>query len=50
MDIEGGEPKALAGVDIERFKPRLACIEVVVRSGAPRRAERLDQGFGLDGL
>lgn len=27
MDIEGGEPKALAGFDIERFRPELVCIE-----------------------
>ena len=31
MDIEGGEPKALAGFDIERFKPELICIEVGAR-------------------
>jgi FkbM family methyltransferase len=27
MDIEGFEPQALAGFDIERFKPELACVE-----------------------
>ena len=27
MDIETWEPKALAGFDIERFKPQLVCIE-----------------------
>jgi hypothetical protein len=27
MDIEQGEPAALAGFDIERFKPELVCIE-----------------------
>ena len=27
MDIEGAEPLALAGFDIERFQPELACIE-----------------------
>ena len=27
MDIEGAEPLALAGFDIARFKPELACIE-----------------------
>jgi FkbM family methyltransferase len=27
MDIELGEPKALAGFDIDRFKPTLVCIE-----------------------
>lgn len=28
MDIERAEPMALAGFDIDRFRPRLACIEV----------------------
>ncbi len=28
MDIEGFEPIALAGFDIERFRPALACVEV----------------------
>lgn len=27
LDIELAEPKALAGLDIERFKPALACVE-----------------------
>jgi FkbM family methyltransferase len=27
MDIELGEPRALAGFSIERFKPRLVCVE-----------------------
>jgi FkbM family methyltransferase len=27
MDIEGHEPKALAGFDIKRFQPRLVCVE-----------------------
>ncbi len=27
MDIEGAEPLALAGFEIERFKPELACVE-----------------------
>jgi hypothetical protein len=27
MDIELSEPKALAGFDIQRFKPSLACVE-----------------------
>lgn len=27
MDIEGGEARALAGFDVERFRPELACIE-----------------------
>ena len=29
MDIEGGEPKALAGFDIERFRPELVGIEAM---------------------
>ena len=33
MDIEGGEPAALAGFDIQRFRPELVCIE-----GSPKRA------------
>jgi FkbM family methyltransferase len=28
MDIERAEPLALAGFDIDRFKPRLACVEI----------------------
>jgi hypothetical protein len=28
MDIELWEPKALAGFDIDRFRPQLVCIEV----------------------
>jgi len=27
MDIEGGAPKALAGFDIEKYRPKLVCIE-----------------------
>lgn len=38
MDIEGGEPKALAGFDIKRFRPRLVCIEAGLK-GSKRRAE-----------
>ena len=30
MDIEGAEPQALAGFDIQRFKPKLVCIEAMV--------------------
>jgi FkbM family methyltransferase len=32
IDIEGAEPAALAGFDIDRFKPRLVCIEAHVKS------------------
>jgi hypothetical protein len=28
MDIEGAEPEALAGLDLGRFRPELACVEV----------------------
>jgi FkbM family methyltransferase len=28
MDIEGAEPRALAGFDIDRFRPELVCIEM----------------------
>jgi hypothetical protein len=31
MDIEESEPQALAGFDIQRFKPALVCIEAVER-------------------
>jgi hypothetical protein len=27
MDIEGGAPKALTGFDIEKYQPKLVCIE-----------------------
>jgi hypothetical protein len=30
MDIEREEPRALAGFDIDRFKPQLVCIEAHV--------------------
>jgi FkbM family methyltransferase len=29
MDIELGEPKALAGFDIERYRPQLVCVEAM---------------------
>jgi FkbM family methyltransferase len=32
MDIEGAEPLALAGFDIERFKPELLCVEAKVKN------------------
>ena len=35
MDIELGEPAALAGFDIERFRPELVCIE----AGKPVREQ-----------
>ena len=33
MDIELAEPKALAGFDIERYRPLLVCVEAHPRSG-----------------
>lgn len=40
MDIEGAEPLALGGFDIERFKPGLACIEA-----KPRNREKILKYF-----
>ncbi len=40
MDIEGGELQALAGFDIDRFKPQLCCIEA-----KPANREKLDAYF-----
>jgi FkbM family methyltransferase len=34
MDIEGAEPLALAGFDIERYKPALACVEAKLMNRA----------------
>lgn len=36
MDIEGAEPLALAGFDVERFRPALACVEA-----KPENRERI---------
>jgi hypothetical protein len=43
MDIEGHEPKALAGFDIERFRPELVCIE------APANPEKIAAYFAQHG-
>lgn len=32
IDIEGAEPQALAGFDIDRFKPELLCVEAKVKN------------------
>lgn len=40
IDIEGFEPLALAGFDIERFRPRLACIEA-----KPKNREKILKYF-----
>ena len=49
MDIEGGEPKALKGLDIDRFRPELVGIEtaggtkdVVEKYFADHGYERID--------
>lgn len=44
MDIEGGEPAALAGFDIERFRPELVCIEAGAKISGHR--EKLLAYFG----
>ena len=44
MDIEEAEPAALAGCDIERFRPELVCIEV-----GQRTRERLLAYFSAHG-
>jgi FkbM family methyltransferase len=44
MDIEGGEPAALAGFDINRFKPELVCIE-----SSPINREKIAVYFTIHG-
>lgn len=44
MDIEGHEPPALAGFEIERFRPQLACVEA-----KPRNRERIQSYFAEHG-
>jgi FkbM family methyltransferase len=44
MDIEGAEPKALAGFDIRKYKPRLVCIE-----SAPNVRDAILQYFTAHG-
>jgi FkbM family methyltransferase len=41
MDIEGAEPEALAGLDLGRFRPELACIEVSSPAAGLAIAEQL---------
>jgi FkbM family methyltransferase len=40
MDIEGAEPEALAGLDLGRFRPELACVEGSSPAGALAIAEQ----------
>jgi FkbM family methyltransferase len=57
MDIEGAEPAALAGFDIERFRPALVCIEAHGAGGEEIVAyfqthgyERIDEYLQHDGV
>jgi FkbM family methyltransferase len=45
MDIEGAEPLALAGFDIERYRPELACIEI----HSPEHGRAIVEYFTLHG-
>ena len=45
MDIEGAEPLALAGFDIERFRPELACIEAKPVNQEPILKYFADHGY-----
>lgn len=45
MDIEGAEPMALAGFDIERFRPTLACIEAKVKTRDAIRKYFAEHGY-----
>jgi len=44
MDIEGHEPAALAGFDVERFRPALACLEA-----KPENREAIKRYFAAHG-
>lgn len=55
MDIEGGEPSALAGFDLGRYQPRLVVIEAaphtrdaIARYFADRQYERIDSYLERD--
>jgi FkbM family methyltransferase len=57
MDIEGAEPKALAGFDINKYKPRLVCIEAspeiqddILEYFASRGDELIDEYLPFDGV
>ena len=49
MDIELHEPKALAGFDIERFKPTLVCIEGLLPVRQPILNYFAQHGYVLNG-
>ena len=46
MDIEGSEPAALAGFDIERFAPELVCIEMIPN---PENRKKITEYFEAHG-
>jgi FkbM family methyltransferase len=46
MDIEGAEPMALAGFDIERFRPELVCVEVGSKTAKKVNAYFESHGYG----
>jgi FkbM family methyltransferase len=46
MDIEGHEPKALAGFDIERFRPELVVVEGQPKSSNKRKIARYFKQHG----
>lgn len=57
MDIEGAEPNALAGFDIERYRPRLVVIEVAEQTApalldyfARHHYRRLDEYLARDAV
>jgi len=45
MDIEGAEPEALAGLDLARFPPELACVEV----SSPAAGQAIAEQFAVAG-
>ena len=45
MDIEGAEPAALAGLDLVRYPPELACIEIA----SPESGRAVAERFALAG-
>jgi FkbM family methyltransferase len=45
MDIEGAEPRALAGLDLGRYRPELACVEV----SSPEHGHVIAERFALAG-
>jgi FkbM family methyltransferase len=45
MDIEGSEPLALAGLDVARYRPELACVEI----SSPEVGRTIAEYFALRG-